>query len=481
MNPIKWVRWKVVIVFAVLGGGLYFLGLNPLAHQQINSLGSDGSAGARFSVEKVGLGLLQGRSSFDLFQLATPGKTVKVEDEEKARVAKADEIVCDLGMDDFLRKRFAVDEVGITRPLLRLERRADGTINVGDIGQTEPQEPEGKPTDWVEAIKEWGGKLKKRIEERQRKAAEEREKGSKPPEQKGMRADYSLAATYPFEDQPRALVRKLRAEALEIQFKDATGELQPPPIKNGKIEILNLSDRPEVVKEPIQLSISGEIEGAPIEITGTIDLRKIGEGAAAVASNILFFNVKAKGMPLQNVVQAFAGDSLNATFEKGTADLDAEIRLTDLTALSIRPPAADKALFALHGVQMQAKPGAKIAGFDGEKFAQAVNEVGDLEIKDLEIGGTLTSPEFKWGDTVKTLVLEGGKAFAKKQAQKGIDKGTEKAQGLLDKNLSPDAKKAVEGVLPGADVKKAAGGLLPGLFGGKKEEPKAPEPPPEGK
>jgi hypothetical protein len=222
--------------------------------------------------------------------------------------------------------------------------------------------------------------------------------------------------------------------------------------------------------------------GGKIEITSTIDLRKITEGNLVTDKNLMVFNVKAKGLPLQKVVQAFAGDSLNATFDKGTADLDAEIRLDHLDALLIHAPKAGSPLFSLHGVQMTAKPGSKIAGLDGAQFAQAVNEVGDLDFTDLEIGGTLLKPEFKWGDSIKELVTSGGKAFAKKQAQKGLEKGTEEAQKLLDKQLknqSPETKKAVE------DAKQKVGGLLEGaggsLFGPKKTAPPPPAPPPEQK
>ena len=275
MNPLKWIRWKIVIVLGAVFGSLYFFGLNPLARHQINNLGSTGKAGARFSIAQIGLGLIQGRTSVDAFKLATPRQTAP-QDEAKERVASADEVIFDLGMDDFLRKRLAVDEMGVKKPILRIERREDGTINVGEIGQTEPEKSAGKPTDWVKAIQEWAEKLKKRIEERRKKQAEEKQKGK--PEvakRQGTKADYTQRISYPFENLPRALVRKLSAEAMEIQFEDRTGALKPPSIKDAKVTITNLSDRPEVVEQPIGIEITGMIENAPIAITGTIDLRKI--------------------------------------------------------------------------------------------------------------------------------------------------------------------------------------------------------------
>ncbi len=477
--PLSWFRWKVVTVLAVLFGGLYLLGLNPLAKHQINSLGAGGEAGAHFSVAQVGLGLLEGRSSFDLFKLATPKASSAAE--EKERVASADEIVCDLGMNDLLRKRFGMDEVSITKPILRLERRADGTINVGEIGSKEPQKPSGKPTDWVKSVEDWAKKIKEKIEERK--------KGEKKPEaagEKGARADYSRKATYPFENVPGAVVRKVMARALEIQFDDKTGALNPPPLKNGTIEITNLSDRPEVMADPIKLSISGDVAGwelkdkdqRNIEITATLDFRKLTEGDVVTVKDLVQFNVTTKNLPLKQLVQALAGDSLNSSFEKGTLDLNAEFRL-DHDALLVHAPVAGTPLFSLHGVEMKAKPGSTILGFPGDLFAQAVNEVGDVDITDLEIGGTLDKPEFRAGESLKELVKSGGKAFVKKQAQKGVDKLTEEGQKALDKQFKdqPELKKGIE------DAKKNLGGALDGLggglFGKKKTEP--PPPPPEKK
>ncbi len=493
MNPLKWFRWKVVIVLGVLFGALYFFGLDPLAERHINDLGAGGQAGARFRIEEVALGLIQGRSLFSQFTLATPRK-VPAAEEPREKVASAEEIVADLGMGDLLRKRFAVDEVSVRKPLLRIERRADGTINVGEIGSDEPEKeakPASKPIDWVKAVGEWAERIRKRVEERKKREAE----GKKEPEvvrkepQKGLWTDYDRRITYPFEKVPRVVVRKLSAEALEIQFEDQTGALKPPPITNGKVEIRNLSDRPEHYPEPIELSITGEIEGAPFRIAGRIDLRTIAE--TGQKKNDLFLQVQATGVPLGKVIQLFAGESLSATFDKGTADLDAEINLFDFEKLAVRAPGADRALFALRDVSMTAKPGAKIAGFKAEEFCKAVNEVGNLEFKDLEIGGTILSPEFRWGETVKELVVSGGKAFAKKQAEKAIQKGTEKLQEALDKQMkgkAPDLQKKIGEILPGGDAKKSlqdgVSGAIDGLFGGKKKAPekateKAPEKGPE--
>jgi len=470
MNPIKWVRWKVVIVLAAVLGGFYFFGLDPLAKSGINALGATGAAGARFQVDGIGLGLLRGRTSIENFLLASPRKDLKEADKEK--VMSAVQVVADLGMDDLLRKRFAMDEVGLITPRLSLQRRPDGTINIEDLGgPPEEEEPSGEPTDWVKTITEWAEKLRKRIEERQKKESEEKKEKSKPPEQKGMRADYSLAATYPFENQPGALVRNLYAKAMEITFDDQAGGLEPPPITEGEIAITNLSDRPDLVQEPIGLEIRGKIDGAPIGIKGTIDLRRIlSPGVEPQQKNLINLRVTATGLSLQKVVSAFAGKSLDVTFEGGTADVNAEINLENLERLTIRDLDEKAPLFSLKDVKLQAKPGSKIAGIDGQQFAAGVNEVGRLDVKGLEVGGTLKSPVFKWPD-MKTLLAESAKAAAAKQLDKGLQKGAAEAGKLIDEKLggNPQLKGALEKALPKSDLKKAAGGLLDGVLGGKKD------------
>jgi len=469
MNPLKWIRWKVVVVFGVvIFGALYFLGLNPLARKGINELGSSGQAGARFSIAKVALGILTGQSDFDDFKMATPRK-VPPEEEPKQQVASAEKIVFDLGVADILRKRFTVDELTITRPLLRIERREDGTINVGEIGASEEEiekekseKTEKKPTDWVKSIEEWIERIRKRMEEREKKEKEEPQVAKK----EGWRPDYSRQITYPFEKNYRVLARKVSAEALEIRFEDDAGKLKPPPIKNGKIEITNLSDRPEYFQDaPIGISVSGEIANSPIKISGILDLRRTETGK----KNLINLTVSATNVDLKKVVEAFAGPSLDVSFEKGTADLNAEIRLIDLENLRIAGVAADRPLLALRGVELKAKPGAEIAGLPAEKFATALNNVGELEANP-EITGTLTNPKVNWGETIKEFIASGGKAYAKKQINRGIEKGTREAQDLLNKEVgekAPELKKGLQDVIPGGEkeIEKKAGGLLKGIFG----------------
>ena len=57
MNPLRWVRWKVVAVLAALGIVVYFLGLDRVALSQINSAGREKSNSETFMLGCLVLGV----------------------------------------------------------------------------------------------------------------------------------------------------------------------------------------------------------------------------------------------------------------------------------------------------------------------------------------------------------------------------------------------------------------------------------------
>jgi hypothetical protein len=73
---------------------------------------------------------------------------------------------------------------------------------------------------------------------------------------------------------------------------------------------------------------------------------------------------------------------------------------------------------------------------------------------------------------VKNLVVSGGKAFARKQAEKGLEILKEKAGELNIPGVNDKLKDVKVD-----DVKKTGEGLLKGIFGGSKSPPPdAPKP-----
>src|SRR5262245_4171421 len=73
MNPVRWVRWKVVAVLAVLGGIVYFLGLDKVALKEIKAAGRESKA-AKGSVSDLALGLLMGNAQLKDLLVDTPDR-----------------------------------------------------------------------------------------------------------------------------------------------------------------------------------------------------------------------------------------------------------------------------------------------------------------------------------------------------------------------------------------------------------------------
>jgi len=493
MNPLRWVRWKVVIVLALLCGLLWFIGLDPLARWQINALGEDRS-GARWSVTEVGLGLLAGDVQLIDVLVAAARKAQKKAAEinagssgEKEKVFNADEVKFALSAGELARRRFVIDEMGLTRPHMELRRRADGSTNVGDLEGSETEWPDAeKIEDWVRSAVDWYKKIQKAREKLptgDRDAEEERER------QKQL-DPWQRRVEYPFAGRPTYLVRRIFADELEISFSDeAEAESDIAKLTEGKIEITDLSSNPVAHENPMKLSLSGKLAGSPLSLETAIDFSK-----DASRYSIHFDAAK---LPV-SVVDAFVGDALPVQLADGFIGLTVRLDLDGEENLELTP----KLIF--QGVRVEAKAGAsKIAGADAASFVKAFNEaseaLGDtpLEIADLTIRGKLTSPRFEWGDTVTNLVQQGGLAFANRQIEQGrerltkeldksLEKGLQKATEEIDKalggaglegtGLGDAAKGVLEGVVPksgstgeatGATVDKIKG-LIPGLGGDKK-------------
>ncbi|MEM7235147.1 MAG: hypothetical protein AAF517_23415, partial [Planctomycetota bacterium] len=264
MNPLKWIRWKVLIGLVVIGGGLYFLGVNPLAQKQINGLGSTHET-ARWAVDALDLGFLAGNFELSDLLVSTPNKEKDAASpaaaasltpggpDEKNRVFSALTTKFDLSMDNLLRKRFVVDEIVLDTPKMRVERREDGSTNIGDLAGTDEEDAvKGEPgedetpaeeKDWVETTKDWYEKIQKVRE----KLGGEDEEGEgaddqKTEEEKTTDALYALAAKYPFTVRPGVVVNTIRAQGLEIDFSDSDNPGGLASLTDGMIEILGVSN-----------------------------------------------------------------------------------------------------------------------------------------------------------------------------------------------------------------------------------------------
>jgi hypothetical protein len=452
MNPLRWVRWKVVIALAVLGGIAYFLGLDSVALSQVNSAGKESRA-ARWSVKDLALGLLGGDARFDDILVATPkGSAAATSAAGKDNVFNAAQATVDISMTSLLERRYVVDQVAVKAPKLTVTRREDGTINIGEIGgappETAPQPPE-ESKDWLGAIKKWYERVQK-IREKLPKG-DKKETGEKKP---GV--DYSRGVTYPFEGRPTVAVREIKGENFEIDFHDESRQEPLPSLKKGTIIISEVTSSPSVQEKPTTLELSGEIAGAPLKVTGTVDLR--GE------RSLFQLDTVTGDLPVE-LIEAFVGPSLPVKLKSGTLGLKAKVLLDGPEKMEVAPSLSFKKIL------LDPKdPRGKIAGLEASQFTTAFNEASKeldaLVIEDLKITGSLRSPRFEWGDTVKNLVVSGGKAFAQKQAQKGLEKGKEVLQKELDKTpLGGQLKDK----LKDKNIKDLQKGL-DGIFGGKEKK-----------
>lgn len=420
MNPLHWVRWKVVGALASVLGAVYLLGLDSVALSRINTAGQESRA-AYWSVEDFTLGLIAGSASFSDLLVSTPERS---KDAEGAReqVFKVLDATVDVSVTDLLRRRYVLDQLELEAPKVTVQRRADGTINVEDLGgppeeSAGPEPSGGEAGDWLGTISKWYERLQKVRQKLPGGGEKKREEDRRP----GVKGDPSRGVTYPYEGRPGVILREIRGSNLEVDFHDASSSSKIPPLTSGVIEIHEVTSSPRVQEEPTRFRVAGELAGSQLEVKGSVDFR--GESFG--------FQLDADTGDLPcSLIEAFVGASLPVKLRAGTVRVQLKNLILEPGKLNLVPTLTFK------GVALEPKdPGGKIAGIDAVQFTAAINaaskELDEIVIDDLKITGSLGSPRFAWGDTVKKLVVSGGKAFARKQAEKGIKRGKK----VLDKEL----------------------------------------------
>ena len=464
MNPMKWFRWKVVIGLAVVVGGFYLLGLNPLAHSRVNRFGEE-SGEVRWHVNALNLGVLRGLFDFDGVRVAN-AKTQSA-DENKDRVFSAENIRVDFDMGSALRKQLT-SEVSVSMPQVTVERRADGSIGVGG-GEEKPEEAapdqpktDEKPTDWVQTIDDWIETVKKWRDRLGKISGEDEEEDGGAEGDSGasdgneVAGDYSGSVSYPFERVNRFIARRVAGEGFRINFVDRAAESEAggeevPALENGTIEVLNLSENPTIHDQPIEWKFSASLGGAPVELSGDFDVRDT--LAAAGQPSKFDIHFKATGLPL-SVVNYFAGKSFDVTFEEGKVDVAADIKISDFDALNVVPK------IRLVDARMAPRPGVrKILGISADDFCEAFKEIGTVDIDDIRIGGSFSGDyEFDLGSTIQKVAT----GVITKQVDKQIEKGADKLKEVIGEELE---KAGASEVLGDDDVDKLKDGLKSGLKG----------------
>jgi hypothetical protein len=481
MNPLRWIRWKVLITLVLVGACLGFVAVGPLAKAGANRLGAAG-LGAHWNVQALNFNPLAGQMKIGGLVAGTcaavpeataagmPNRDASVAGQgEPAQVFAADTIDFDLDMAELMRRRYC-GQLHVRAPRILLERREDGSMNIDIENSTSADSP---PTDWWEAAQNWMGQIRKWNDERRKMAEkipqdrlEKNAHDLAAQKRSRFRVDYSQRVTYPFEHMVRFVASEVTGEGLEIHFVDQTSAGRArgavPPLQNGRIRIENLSDRPAENAAPIRWEVSGDFAGSPIQLTGTLE--EHGSHAAGTPATRLQLEFRAESLPVE-VVQFFAGDSLPLHFDRGALTLAVRADISDWNELDVRPE------FGFHDAVVSPRHGtASIAGVRPDLFCRAFNEVNTLDISDLRVTGTVARPHVELGHTITNLVRNSGKAIVKKE----LDKNAEKINQAVDKELGKLAGK--EGVPPEVgraveEVKKGLGDRLKGLPFGEKNKP----------
>jgi hypothetical protein len=458
------VRVKTLLALIIIFGLFYLLLLDPLSRYAIERYGSL-ALRAPVKVGSVTMSPLRGVARLGDLEVGDPSK-------EGENILVAREVHLEFEVLPLLRRRFVVREARLTEPRLHVKRGENGQFNLEDVGKS-PEEREeearegekkagkerkipsleelrekAQKQDWLRQAREWVKKLKERIDRRRR------EKEGKGEKRKGIL--YGDVAEYMLPDSPRVVVHRLVADDLEVTFSDAARGESMPGITDATLLAANLSSKPSKLEEPIRVEVcgklstpgpvpdsrekkdkSGESGGPPtVDIRGEIDLR--GEtGRYRLTANGARLPVK--------ILRALYDRSLPVHLQKGLLDLTANAEVRGFEALQIlsRLNIAD--------VHMEPKEEEeRILGLESGRFCRELNEAGSFEVPDLKVTGSVLQPRVHWGDTMKNIVLTGGKNYAKKRMKEAMEKGKEKlkekvpgSEGLLE-DMEKGLKKGLD-------------------------------------
>ncbi|HVY61637.1 MAG TPA: DUF748 domain-containing protein [Planctomycetota bacterium] len=451
------IRWKVLIFLVIAFLAFAFFGAGPLVKKTIQRYRPD------IAIDSC---------SVNVFTMAVKLTGVKQADPADASKSQftADEVRAKLALLDSLKGQVVVDELAVVNPKGRLTRGPDGSINGTPTEEKKPGESDSewkkraeewaKKRDLVEDMKKLFQKLKEKHDaqvaekQKQEEARKQQEaQGGKPmtpEEMKKAEAEYVKA------HRPLVVVRHLVADGVEITLADEASGAPAQSITDGHLEASELSTAPSYHDKPITMNLTGKLAGAPgseVKLDGKIDLTADDSGSS-VKAHLANVPMAAFDAFYKNAIPvAFQGKSL------ANVDLPLDFKNWEI---DWRPS------LLLDQIDAKARdPNYKIAGqFQSTQVAQELTNAGRLALQDIRIHGPIWAPTVE-GDveTIKQLLLQGGKAYAARKAQ-------EKAQEFLDKN--PQAKQAAEKAqdalnktgLGDAVKNTSVGNALGGLLGG---------------
>lgn len=387
----------------------------------------------------------------------------------------ADEVRAKIAPLGLLKGQFVVDEAALVKPRGRLVRNADGSLN-GAPPEEPPPGTKGDDPAWKKKLEEQARKrdlvedvknVLKKVKEKRDAAVAKKEEERKRIEMEGVqykdfkkgRADYVRGG-----GRPLVVVRRLLADGLVIELEDKASGAPAQTITDATLEVKEWSSAPSHHDKPMEVRLEGKLAGADasaVKLSGLLDLTHE-DAESAIEAHLANLPLEKLDAFYKGAIPvAFVGRSL------GTVDLPLKFKGWSIDW---------KPAILLDQIEAKARePNQKIAGFEASRVAQELTNAGKLLLKDIRIHGPIWAPSIE-GDveTVKALVLEGGKSYALKQGTKLLD---EQKAKLLEKNPElqkkldqTGASKVLESGEKGVgDAAKDAAEKAFDIFGGKKK------------
>jgi hypothetical protein len=474
------IYWRLLIPFIILMTAFeFFLGDRIIG----------------FITEKVGneqfnMNILMKDSHLSLFsgRIKYDGFAVKRNNQDFCKLEKAN---VNLSMEQVLKGSVVVEEVRLTNPEFRWVRNDGLDGNLTDKLREELRKKLNDQDFVDKCIDDIKEQLKKLEEYGKEKAGDQQVDPalanlSKEDQELMGRASY-------LRRRPLFWLQKLICDGLTISFEDKVSGANDLQLRSAHIEMDNVTSDPGLVDDPFAM-----------ELIAKLGHSKNGEAPNSKITVIVEHKIKTKEtriavtleeIPVEWVDPYIAKSVPLIFFGTTTASLRVEFLLR-ADGIEARPS------IALQSIQCRVRDpqsNQKILGLEAKRLARELNVVRDIELTEIRIYGTMDNPRIDFGNTLETLVIQGGKKYALNKGRAEANKGINKADRKVDKKLGKFDKKIgkklgkyginspktrdVLNKITGGDgtkgtannvldgIQKGVGGLLDGLGGTKKKDP----------
>jgi uncharacterized protein (DUF2062 family) len=363
-----------------------------------------------------------------------------------------------------LRRQFLVESVVVDSPLLAVARQEDGTLGIEPAPKTPEaaQEAKSQPQgDWTAKAKSYLDRAKKEMDERKKKQEEAKKAQAegKKPEEGPKKKVSSLADALeraaeglPGEDDDllasKWVVKKVQLSGFAVNLQDPQTRAPSFAFNDGKL--LEAAQNRLAHGQATVLSLVGSLVDQGKQAKGKLKL-DFTEDAPTPDGKPVGWTLHAEigDVSLKDTDALFAS-AVPLTFDAGTATIVVDAKGHGLDGdLDAAPRISFKDVVA-----KARETNGTIAGMPSTKVAEEVTNCGAFDIDDIHITGSVLAPKVEMGDTIKDLVVQGGKNYAKKKGTEMLNKGLDKGKEQLEKKVpgasekADEAKKKLEENLP---------------------------------